>query len=83
MNIRGRAIGVASSANWGPNWLVALAFPVVLATLGGADAFRLVVALGIAASFFVHFRAPETKGKTLKEKEAGFRGVRVEPIRVK
>jgi hypothetical protein len=57
---------VASLANWGPNWLVALAFPVLLATLGGAGAFRPVVALGIAAWFFASFRVPETKGKTLK-----------------
>ena len=73
---------MASSANWGSNWLVVLAFPVLLATLGGSGAFWLVLALGVVASFFAYFRVPETKGKTLKEKEAGFRGVRVASSRV-
>jgi SP family galactose:H+ symporter-like MFS transporter len=64
LNIRGRALSVASSANWGSDWLVALTFPVLLAALGGPDAFRLFVALGIAAWFFVYFRVPEhTQGE--------------------
>jgi hypothetical protein len=49
LNIRGRAISVASLANWGSNWLVAQTFPVLLAMLGGAGAFWLLVALGIVA----------------------------------
>jgi hypothetical protein len=37
----------------------------------------LFAALGVVAWFFVYFRVPETKGKTLEEIEAEFRGVRV------
>jgi sugar porter (SP) family MFS transporter len=83
LNIRGKAMSVASLANWGSNWLVALTFPVLLATLGGAGSFWLFAAFGIVAWFFVYFRVPETKGKTLEEIEAGFRGVRVESSRAR
>jgi sugar transport protein len=70
-------MSVASLANWGSNWLVALTFPVLLATFGGAGSFWLFAGLGVVAWFFVYFRVPETKGKTLEEIEASFRGVRV------
>jgi hypothetical protein len=35
LRIRGTAMSVASIANWGSNFLVALTFPVLLAALGG------------------------------------------------
>ena len=83
LNIRGKAMSVASIANWGSNWLVALTFPVLLATFGGAGSFWLFAVLGVVAWFFVYFRVPETKGKTLEEIEAEFRGVQVAPGRVR
>jgi sugar porter (SP) family MFS transporter len=83
LNIRGKAMSVASFANWGSNFLVALTFPVLLATLGGAGSFWLFAALGIVAWFFVYFRVPETKGRTLEEIEADFRGVQVAPSRAR
>ena len=83
LNIRGKAMSVASLANWGSNWLVALTFPVLLATFGGAGSFWLFAVLGIVAWFFVYFWVPETKGKTLEEIEAEFRGVQVAGSRVR
>jgi SP family galactose:H+ symporter-like MFS transporter len=83
LRIRGTAMSVASIANWGSNWLVALTFPVLLATLGGAGSFWLFAALGIVAWVFVYFRVPETKNRTLEEIEASFRGVRVETSRAR
>jgi MFS family permease len=81
LRIRGTAMSVASIANWGSNFLVALTFPVLLANLGGAGSFWLFAALGIVAWFFVYFWVPETKGKTLEEIEASFRGVDIAPGR--
>jgi MFS transporter, SP family, galactose:H+ symporter len=83
LRIRGTAMSVASIANWGSNFLVALTFPVLLATLGGAGSFWLFAALGIWAWFFVYFRVPETKGRTLEEIEASFRGATVASSRAR
>jgi sugar porter (SP) family MFS transporter len=83
LNIRGKAMSVASFANWGSNFLVALTFPVLLAAFGGAGSFWLFAVLGIVAWFFIYFWVPETKGRTLEEIEAEFRGVQVAPSRVR
>jgi MFS transporter, SP family, galactose:H+ symporter len=83
LRIRGTAMSVASIANWGSNFLVALTFPVLLATLGGAGSFWLFAALGIVAWIFVYFRVPETKGRTLEEIEASFRGATVTSSRAR
>jgi sugar porter (SP) family MFS transporter len=77
LRIRGTAMSVASIANWGSNFLVALTFPVLLAALGGAGSFWLFAVLGIVAWIFVYLRVPETKGRTLEEIEASFRGTTV------
>ena len=36
-----------------------------------------ITALGIVAWFFVYFRVPETKGRSLEEIKASFRGMSV------
>ena len=82
LNIRGSAMSVAALCNWGSNFLVALTFPVLLATLGGAGAFWLFAVLGIVAWFFVWFLVPETKGRSLEEIEADMRGTTVAASRV-
>jgi MFS family permease len=82
LRIRGTAMSVASIANWGSNFIVALMFPVLLAALGGATLFWLFAAIGIAAWIFIYFRVPETKNRTLEEIEASFRGTTVGPSRV-
>jgi sugar porter (SP) family MFS transporter len=83
LRIRGTAMSVASIANWGSNWLVALTFPVLLATFGGAGSFWLFAGLGIVAWFFVYFRVPETKGRSLEEIEASFRGTTIDSSRAR
>lgn len=83
LRIRGTAMSVASIANWGSNFLVALTFPVLLATFGGAGSFWLFAALGIVAWIFVYFRVPETKNRTLEEIEASFRGATVSSSRAR
>jgi MFS family permease len=83
LRIRGTAMSVASIANWGSNFLVALMFPVLLAALGGATLFWLFAFLGIVAWVFIYFRVPETKGRSLEEIEASFRGTTVGTGRVR
>jgi sugar porter (SP) family MFS transporter len=83
LRIRGTAMSVASIANWGSNFLVALSFPVLLATLGGAGSFWLFAVLGIVAWFFVYFWVPETKGRSLEEIEASFRGTSIASSRAR
>ena len=82
LRIRGSAMSVASIANWGSNFLVALMFPVLLAALGGATLFWLFAVIGIVAWVFIYFRVPETKNRTLEEIEASFRGTTVGTSRV-
>ena len=82
LRIRGTAMSVASIANWGSNFLVALTFPILLAALGGAGSFWLFAVLGIVAWIFVYFRVPESKGRSLEEIEASFRGTTVTTSRV-
>ena len=80
---RGSAMSIAALCNWGSNFIVALIFPVLLATLGGAGSFWLFAALGIVAWFFVYYMVPETKGRTLEEIEADFRGAHLASSRVR
>jgi len=82
LRIRGTAMSVASIANWGSNFVVALLFPVLLAALGGATLFWVFAAIGIAAWIFIYFQVPETKNRTLEEIEASFRGTTVSTSRV-
>ena len=77
LNMRGSAMSIAALCNWGSNFIVALIFPVLLATFGGAGAFWLFAVLGIVAWIFVYFMVPETKGRTLEEIEADLRGTGV------
>lgn len=77
LNMRGSAMSIAALCNWGSNFIVALIFPVLLATFGGAGSFWLFAVLGIVAWIFVYFMVPETKGRTLEEIEADLRGTEV------
>jgi sugar porter (SP) family MFS transporter len=73
LKIRGRAMGVATVANWGSNLLVALTFLSLLHVLGRAWTFWLYGIVGVLAWLFVYWLVPETKGRTLEEIEASWR----------
>ncbi len=77
--VRARAIGIATAANWGANFLVTLTFPTLRQTLGSGPTFWLFAAFGIVALVFVWRRVPETKGRTLEEIERVW--VRHRPLR--
>ena len=73
LKIRGRAMGVATVANWGSNLIVALTFLSLLHVLGKPWTFWLYGIVGIVAWIFVYRLVPETKGRTLEEIEARWR----------
>ncbi len=73
LRIRGRAMGVATMANWGSNLIIALTFLSLLHALGRAWTFWLYAIVGVLAWIFVYKMVPETKGRTLEEIEARWR----------
>ncbi len=70
LDVRGRAMSVATVCNWGFNLIVAVTFLDLLAGLGPAGTFLVYAALSIASLVFVIRLVPETKGRTLEEIEA-------------
>ncbi|MFZ4516431.1 MAG: MFS transporter, partial [Acidimicrobiia bacterium] len=68
--VRGRAVSVATAANWGAAWLVSQFFLTLVDSITEAGTF-LVFALMCAVCFLWIWRyVPETKGHTLEEIEA-------------
>ena len=73
LNVRGRAMSLATVANWGFNAAVASTFLTLTEKLGKAGTFwfyAIVCAIGIA---FCYMYVPETKGHSLEEIEAHLR----------
>jgi SP family xylose:H+ symportor-like MFS transporter len=64
---KGQALG--SFTHWIMNALIGLAFPVVLARLGGGPIFMFFAIMMVPFFFFVWKMLPETKGKSLEELE--------------
>ena len=64
--MRGRAMGVATIANWGFNLLVALTFLQLLRSFGPAATFTLYALLSVGSWFFAYRLVPETKGLSLE-----------------
>src|ERR1700730_13985026 len=72
--IRGRAMSVGTAANWSANLTVALSFLTLTQVLGKPVTFWLYGVVSIGAWFFAYFLVPETKGRSLEEIEAHWRG---------
>jgi MFS family permease len=72
--VRGRAMSLATLANWGSNLLVALTFLSLVGLLGRPGAFWLFAVLGVLAWLFVFALVPETRGKSLEEIDLLMRG---------
>ena len=73
LRIRGRAMSLATFANWAANWIVTLTFPLLIDGIGESITFWIYAAMGVAALLFCHALVPETKGRTLEEIEAEWR----------
>lgn len=64
--IRGAAISVAVSALWLACFILTFMFPILRQSIGMAGTFWLYAAICLSGFFFVYFRVPETKGKSLE-----------------
>lgn len=69
LRIRGRAMSLATVANWGFNMLVASTFLTLTERLGKAGAFWFYGIVCVIGIVFCYFYVPETKGHTLEEIE--------------
>jgi SP family galactose:H+ symporter-like MFS transporter len=70
LKIRGVAMSIATSANWGANLFVALTFLTLIQATGRSLTFWIYALVGVAAWLFTWFLVPETKGRSLEEIEA-------------
>jgi len=68
--VRGRAMSVATMANWGSNLIVALTFPLLIQAAGPSPTFFIYAAVTVLAFVFVLCLVPETKGKTFDQIQA-------------
>jgi sugar porter (SP) family MFS transporter len=68
--LRGRAMSLATVANWGFNLIVSLTFLDLVGAIGSAGAFLVYAILSLLALAFVTMMVPETKGRSLEEIEA-------------
>lgn len=68
-HIRGRAMSIATFANWGTNFAAAFFFPWYVSVVGMGAGFFTFAAFCLAGTIFFYKFIPETKGKTLEEIE--------------
>jgi SP family arabinose:H+ symporter-like MFS transporter len=67
--IRGRAMSIATFANWGTNTITAFLFPWYVERFGMHTGFFTFAAICLVATVFYWTLVPETKGKSLEEIE--------------
>jgi SP family galactose:H+ symporter-like MFS transporter len=70
LRVRGPGMSVASISNWGFNFIVVLAFPLMLAGLGLAGVFTIFAVICLGGILFTRARVPETTGHSLEAIEA-------------
>lgn len=67
LGIRGRAMGIATFANWVSNYFVSLTFLTLMENLGTSGTFWLYAIICFLGLWFVIKLVPETKGKTFEQ----------------
>jgi MFS transporter, SP family, galactose:H+ symporter len=67
--LRGRAMSLATVANWGFNLIVSATFLNLVGAIGSAGAFLLYGVLSLVAFAFIVWMVPETKGRSLEQIE--------------
>ncbi len=68
--IRGSGLAVSGLAQWGANFVVTMAFPVMLASIGLAATYGFYAFFAVLSIVFVIKYVNETNGKELEEMEA-------------
>jgi SP family arabinose:H+ symporter-like MFS transporter len=68
-SIRGRAMSIATFANWSINFITAFIFPWYVAKIGIGAGFFTFAGMCFIATIFFYKYVPETKGKSLEEIE--------------
>jgi sugar porter (SP) family MFS transporter len=74
LNVRSKAMSVATVANWGANLIVAVTFLSIVQALGRPGAFWLYAILTVASVIFTYKLVPETKDRTLEQIQAEMKG---------
>jgi SP family arabinose:H+ symporter-like MFS transporter len=67
--IRGVGMSLAVSSLWIASFILTYTFPLLNHSLGPAVTFWIYSSICVLGFVFIHFRLPETKGKTLEEIE--------------
>jgi sugar porter (SP) family MFS transporter len=67
--IRGKSMSIATMANWGANFVVAVSFLTLLNAISNAGTFFLMGLLSVVAVAYFWKKVPETEGLTLQEIE--------------
>jgi MFS family permease len=67
---RANAISIAGFFNGLSSFIVPLFFPWELENIGEAATFFIFAAIAVVGFFFIVYKIPETKGKSLEEIQA-------------
>jgi MFS transporter, SP family, arabinose:H+ symporter len=68
--VRGRAMSIATFANWGTNTVSVFLFPWFVSKYGTHTGFLVYAVICLVATVFFYLLVPETKGKSLEEIQA-------------
>jgi MFS transporter, SP family, galactose:H+ symporter len=74
--VRGRAMSLATVANWSFNLIVSATFLNLVGAVGSAGAFLVYAVLSLVALAFIALMVPETKGRSLEQIEAALDAAR-------
>ncbi|HEU0193495.1 MAG TPA: sugar porter family MFS transporter [Gaiellales bacterium] len=69
---RGRAVSIATAANWGAAFLVTQFFLTIVDAIGQAETFFLFAAICAVSYVWISRAVPETRGRTLEEIQTMF-----------
>jgi sugar porter (SP) family MFS transporter len=66
-HVRSKGQGVGNASHWITNTIIALAFPILVASFSASAPFTFFAIMTVVQFFVVLFFYPETKGQTLEE----------------